>query len=476
MTNSRRCIAPIQGINICIALMVIFLSGCSSAPGIATYDPPPDHRVIQNVHVVDVANGKIIENQDLWTRGGLIEAIVPTGAIRPDAGSQIFPADGRYILPGLIDGHVHAESGISPLWKFSLPDVRFNLERMLYGGATTIIDLGGSLSELEQARGYIESGRYHGPDIIYSGPGITTVDGHPSQLTEFLQWPISTIARKHVAVEVSNKEDVSAALENAKRRSGTIAKIMLDEIPVGAPRLSPALLKHAVERAHAMGLKVAVHVGTNADAGQAIEAGADYLAHNVYRERISEDTISLMKSHNVKVMTTLGAFHRYTEVHKQQPVTWTAMTKELSDPEILASIFQQPAPEEFSIPENFGSYFDSLVANRETRDRNAVSLREAGVEIIVGSDSPGVGWQAGAALIEELKLLAGVGYSAAQIVRAVTIDNARHLGFKDRGILEPNLRADLLLLNANPLESVDAFDQIEAVFVKGSQVERKPLN
>lgn len=456
-------------------LVVVTSGSCSSAPKhIATYGPAADRRVIQNVHVVDVEKGVVIKNQDLWMRRGRIEAIVPTGQIKPDSLLQVFPGKDRYVLPGLIDGHVHVEGQINPVWNLEIPSVRANLERFLYGGTTTIIDLGGGLAKLEQASRFLDEGRYNGPDLFFAGPGITAIDGHPAPLANFVRWPFKNIARKHLAVEVSSREDIEKALQNIKRKGGRFAKFILDEVPVGAPKLQNQLFMFGVQRAKAMNLFTVAHIGTNLEARLAVEAGIHMLAHNVYREAIEQRTLDEIRVANVPVVLTVGVFQRLTELSQGRSVVWSAMTNELSDPLILESWQQKPPADKFSFQPAFDQYLKALEINQAVRLENAKAIRAAGIPIVIGSDSTNSGWQAGAALHEEMKMLVEqVGYTPAEIVRAATAGNAKVFDFRDRGKLEKEYRADILIVNRNPLEDINALSDIFAVFLEGSLVSRQ---
>lgn len=409
-------------------------------------------------------------------RRGRIEAIVPTGQITPDSAMQVFPASGRYVIPGLIDGHVHAQGLINPPWKLENPSLRANLERFLYGGSTTVIDLGGSLSKLEQAKRSIREQSATGPDLHYSGQGITAIDGHPTHLSKFVRWPLSKIVRKYLATEVSNVEDVNNALSKIKRDNGLIAKFIVDDIPVGVPKLNDKLLRQGIVRAKAMQLITVAHIGSNVDAQTAVAAGIQILAHNVYREPIEQRTLDEIRVAGVKVMPTVGVFRRIEDLNAERTVDWTPMTRELSPADILASFYERPDAEKFQKIKPYDTFFANLEANRDIRIENAKKLREAGIAIVVGSDSPAAGWQAGSALIEELQLLVEeVGYTPLEALRAATLDNAKHFDFRDRGQIAEKLRADLVVLNSNPLEDIRALSDISAVFLEGSLVARKPL-
>jgi len=97
---------------------------------------------------------------------------------------------------------------------------------------------------------------------------------------------------------------------------------------------------------------------------------------------------------------------------------------------------------------------------------------EAGVVWLVGSDSPFVGWTAGQALHAEMELLVEAGYSPAEVLHAVTARNARALDLSDRGRIAEGLRADLLLVEGDPTESIASVHDIVEVFRAGRRVQR----
>ncbi|MBI2058155.1 MAG: amidohydrolase family protein [Nitrospirae bacterium] len=451
-------------------ILILCLASCAKRATLVRYsDSEGGLTVVRNVRVFPATGADALPGHDVWVVNGVIEVVLPTGRTPPPVGAQIVDGTGKTLLPGLIDVHVHVEGSPRPAWDMGLPNPRTNVRQLLYAGVTTAFDLGGPLKLLGKLRADIEKGSLPGPDLYYSGPHVAIKNGHPAAMVSMIvPGPFDRMVRPHVSFEVESEKDIDAALAEIRKLGGYLVKVTEDEIPLGAPMLPPALLAHAVRQAHEMGFKVAAHIGSNANALAAVDAGVDMLVHNVYREVLMPDTAERIRQAGVAVAPTIGVFHSIDLLAYEGPDTWPLMIQ-MVEPEVLEALRNRP--KEWELKE-IRPWLAAVHANREQRFRNAAMLREHGVTLLVGSDSANMGWPAGAAIHREMDYLVRAGYTPSEVLTAATRNNARAMGLTDRGTIEPGKRADLLLVEGDPTQDIEAVHRIAAVLAAGREIAR----
>lgn len=453
-----------------VALLLV-LAACSQRPKVALPEPaPPAATVFRNVSVFTAGDGDaLLRGQDVVVVGEHIARVGPTGTVAVPENARIVAGEGRTLLPGLIDVHVHVGGVESAPWKARLPDEDLNLQRMLYAGITTVLDLGGPLDEARRFSRELASGARAGPELRYTGPHVAIRDGHPAAMVSlFVSWPVDRLLRPRLSFEVRDRADVERAVAKVAAHGGALVKITIDDIPKGASKLDLALARHAVERARAAGLRTIAHIGSNDDLEVALDAGVDALAHGVYREPLREDLVDRLAAAKVAVVPTVGVFTAIERLMHEGPEDF-ALVAELTDPEVRRAWARRP---EKLRPEAIRAWTEEVHAARRARVENLALLHRKGVPLLVGSDSNNIGWPAGAALHRELDHFAEAGIPPVEVLRLATAANAAFLGLEDRGRIAAGLRADLLLVEGNPVEELASVHRIAGVFQRGREVRR----
>jgi imidazolonepropionase-like amidohydrolase len=279
-------------------------------------------------------------------------------------------------------------------------------------------------------------------------------------------WPFKGMAARRMGRHVADVTDVVAAIDELRSAGASFVKVMVDSIPLAVPQLDDALLRAVVAGAHAAELPVLAHVGGNAEALRALAAGADVLVHNVYREPISTAVIEALKGRNVPVVATIGIWDAVDDVAQQGPPPLPFETL-LTDADWRQEV--RTRPEGWTLP-GFEDWLDMIHVTRDLRLANAAALRAAGVNVLVGSDSPNVGWPAGSALHVELRKLVAAGFSPGEVLRAATAGNAGAFGMADRGLVAEGRRADLLLIDGDPTADLGALERLRLVLRGGVPV------
>lgn len=453
-----------------VLIATLGVAGCGSKVRVAVPEPAVSAGlVIRNVHVFQGSGSGLLKSRDVFVSGDRIERIVPTGSASPPRGARVIDGNGGTLLPGFIDLHVHVGGLETPPWTIRVPNESLNLQRMLYAGVTTAVDLGGPLEGLRKTARDIAEGKVAGPDLFYTGPHLALRDGHPAALVSLLApWPVDRMVRPRLSFEVRDEKDVARAVEQVAAHGGSFLKITIDDIPVGAPKLDLKLAKLAVNLAHERGLRVLAHIGSNDDLRVALDAGVDGLAHGVYREPLAEELIDRLVREGVAVIPTVGVFNAIERLMHEGPED-SELFRELTAPKVRRVLADKP---ETLKPDSVRLWVEVTHDAREIRTRNLALMREKGVRILVGSDSNNVGWVAGLGFIRELEHMVEAGFSPAEAIEMATQANAAFLGLNDRGRIHVGTRADLVLVDGNPVEEISDVRRIAAVVKAGREVTR----
>ena len=249
----------------------------------------------------------------ILTEGGVITDIVPDTAI--PSGYEKIDLGGKYILPGLINLHVHLAGSGKPKKKQSDPVKLVRLitsnalmrhigkkmvagyaKTQLLSGVTTIRTVGGIADFDTFVRDKINDGKLLGPRILASNMAVSVHGGHMAG---------------SLAYEAVTPEEAAAYVDKIAGDKPDIIKLMitggvLDAEKVGEPgvlRMAPELVKAACDRAHTLGFKVAAHVESPEGVKVALENGVDSIEHGA---KPTDEIINLFKEHNAFQVSTLS--------------------------------------------------------------------------------------------------------------------------------------------------------------------------
>jgi imidazolonepropionase-like amidohydrolase len=389
-----------------------------------------DVRIFDGEHVLEhrsvlIANGKI-----QWIRG--------PEATMPDA--QVIEGAGRTLLPGLIDAHVHmpfrAESAA---------------HQALMLGVTTQLDMStGLLPSLKKLE---TQDRPELSDLRTAGIPATVPGGHPAQMGGP---PLPTLM---------NPDQAQAFVDARIAEGSDFIKIIHDDGSTWpwtnqhVPMLDNPTMRALVNAAHKRGKLAVVHVLSEQQARDAIEAGADGLAHLFYGDSVSSDFGKLAAKHHVFVVPTLIAL--YPQCGKSLgPMI-------LSDPQLGPHISEEwHRSMNTSKPDPSANHFCGAA------DQAVRQLTQAGVPLLTGTDAPTPGTTYGASVHGELELLVRNGLTPIQALVAATSTPATAFRLADRGRISPGKRADLLLVDGDPTKNIVDTRKIIAVWKRGVPVQR----
>jgi imidazolonepropionase-like amidohydrolase len=431
--------------------------------------------MIRHVGVLDVRAGRIERDRDVLIKGDRIAAIGLGGQLPATPGERVIDGRGATLLPGLIDSHGHVSLHSGPSWDNSLPDVEANLRAYLYAGVTRVLDPSDPTPDAVARRDQIVRGELLGPTIHTAGPLLTAQGGHPIAMIETAApWWIRWYLVPRAGVQIGSPDAARSAIAELAEDEVDFVKLVVDRIPQKAPRMDVATLDAAVDAANRLGLRSVAHIGTVRDALDTGQAGVAAWVHVVYKERIPDESIAQLAAFGIPMVPTLTVWNSYANALKGPRVP-SRIERETVPAALLAS-FDDP-PDGSPLLAAFEPYLEMLRAQREHWADNVRRLHAAGVVILAGSDTQS-GVFPGAGLLREIELLHRAGLSRAEAIRSATLDAARFLaassdpGYGEIGV---GKRADLLLVEGDPLESLEALSAIRDVILGGVRLERTPV-
>lgn len=384
---------------------------------------------------------------------------------------------GKTIMPAKVDlhGHIgfqHDIDGTMAKEYYTRDNLEDHLERLAWYGFSAIIGIGDLVDRSDLHGGRTGWGdvplrvreesipdaalfRTAGTGIAWPGSGA---NGHP--------------ARTDVPYPVTTVEEARAAVDDNVRIKPEFIKIWVDDRGGRTKKLTPPLYLAVIDEAHKYGVPVAAHNVTLADAKLLMRAGVEGWLHLPVRngEVPDEEFLAIVKNRLAKGDRPNLWFN--------PGAGWTASSREVWDDPLL----RETVPPQ-QIQQQWGDYLSKLTPEAVDRARrnlhqmgatNALKLRDAGMKIVLGSDTGQtrffIGWMGQL----EMENWVWMGLTPMEAIVAATRDsaNAAHL---NTGLVAAGRSADFIVLNANPLDDIGNSRRIADVYLRGHKVDRMAL-
>ena len=368
----------------------------------------------------------IVEDKTIIKVGNLLE-------LEANFDLEIVDLTGKVVMPGLINSHVHINTQpVGDPYSANDSDAKLafntvkNLKEHLYAGTTFFRDLGGNRFIDIEARDAVNDGLLEGPEFLAAGQSICMTGGHG--------W--SSGGR-----QADGPDEVRKAAREQLRAGADVIKVMATGgvmtkgVEPGSPQLSEEEMKAAIEEAHKAGKKTATHAQGTEGIKNAVRAGVDSVEHAIF---LDDELIEMMIERGTYIVPTLAAVDFIVQNGEEGGIPEYAVRK--------AKYVQQSHKE--SIKKAY----------------------EAGVKIAMGTDS-GTPFNLHGSAPYEIKLLVECCMSPMDALVSATKGSADCLGILDNyGTLEEGKFADFLVLDENPLDSLETLFDINSVYKLGRKV------
>lgn len=415
-------------------LVLVLLLACGSIEA-------QDTRVqaITGVTLIDGTTRPPVHDAVIVIDGPRISQVGVRGSVSIPSGATVIDGHGKFVIPGLSDMHNHLQSGSTRPQQ----NLQLGLRRLLAVGVTTVFNPSVSLKDFAALKAAAREDTAPFAHFFGTGP-IVTVNG--DALGQLVGSPTpETAAQARSAV----RDLKAAGVDAIKVQRDTVNWSMRARFPV----MKLDVLIALTEEAHQQGLKVFAHAPMLKEAKEALRAGVDGLMHGIIDEPVDQEFIDLLRRNRASYVSTMALFNGVADVAawaRRQAPNWDQAALQ---PPRLYEFFTTPAG-----VKQFQSMFTNTAFTRQRLPILKANLKkvfDAGVPIVLGTDSGFFGVFIGVSTQIELELLVEAGLTPGDALRAATINAARMIDReKDFGTIEPGKLADLVILDADPLADI----------------------
>jgi len=470
-----------------VATLLVFIVGgllwsCSRPAA-----PRKHGLAITHVTVIDATGSTPQPDRTVLISDQKVAAVTPTGAAQIPQGAQILDASGKFLIPGLADMHVHLTGAGEPSGSRE-----FILPWLIANGITTVRDMGGDVFQLFALRNEIESGRRLGPQIFFAGPYLDgdppgyqpsiavktgaearkAVDQLVGQGVDFIKTQSRLDREAYFAIAEESKllqvrfvghvPDSVSALEASKAGQASIEhltgvllacsskekELRRDQFTSGLPNATP---QQALQRSRAWQRKL-------------LDTYSEQKAETLFRAFVEDDTWQVP---TFPINVHFGFMTPKTDLSNDARMIYIPRNERKIWREGIQERLEYRSDPDFSLREEIVKRYLDLVGK----------MQAAGVRIMVGTDIAAPNVFPGFSLHEDLASLVQAGLTPMQALQAATRSPAKFLGkLQTQGTIEPGKAADLVLLDANPLDDIHNTQKIHAVIVRGKLFDRAALD
>jgi len=412
-------------------------------------------KLLRATRLIDGTGGPPMEQGAILIQGESIRAVGPEESVVPPEGADVveFTYEDKTILPGLVDCHVHLigiGDGRVGDELVTLPDEVLTLQAArnarahLYSGVTTVRDCGAKNRTTLMLRQAMEMGVTPGPRLVLAGRPVAIIGGHLS----------------YFGIEATGTTECRAAVRQLVKEGVDFIKITASGGSTGTsigprPSFDVDELTAICAEAHKFGKHVAAHCVNSKAMEYALEAGVDTLIHAVHTD---PDGTPNYRPDITERIAKQGVFVNPT-LHQARERLWQLEEKRETEGLILEEQAQ----------------LDKGKRSQEDRWGHVARMREGGVTIVCGSDAAWANYKMGR-FQAEVDAHVGIGMSPIEAIVSATKDSARSCWTDETvGTLEPGKQADVLVVDGDPSQDVNALWNVADVFLGGELVDRGNL-
>ena len=416
--------------------------------------------VIQDVTLIDGTGKPPVSDVTIIVQGDRIRYVGPT-AVDVPRGAHRIDGKGKYVIPGLMDTHIHLKGGrLGPHLEAdedappNEQDALSALHGYLYAGVTAVYDAGSDPEFFFPFREKERSGEITAPRIFGSGFAISAPGGHAAPVPVTVEdWAKD---RKKVDAVLAWKPDLVKITQD---EHGWNMRPYGNYMPID-------LLETVIRYVHEHGIRTCIHTSNELRTWEAIYAGVDTLAHPVIQAPVSDKYLNMMKVKKVPQVSTLTIGDGYRRLLDEPEFLDQPLYRAILEPEEIARLRTQEAKKQAG-----RRWVKWMRVMNPVAQENLRRLNEAGGIVALGTDQ-----DMGPAVHRELELLVDGGISPLDAIKIATLNNAIFLGMEDElGTIEAGKLADLVILKADPTKDINNAKLIDTVIKNGRVIDRTTL-
>ncbi len=422
--------------------------------------PLDDVMVLTGFTLIDGTGAAPVPDTAMIINEGRISWVGPAAELDAPKGVEAIDLAGKYVMPGLIDLHVHlgnVKDMVQDGAFYSADSVNEELGRHASYGVTTVVSMGTDNDQIFALRDAQRTGRPEVARVYTAGQGLVYVGGYGG--LPGLNQPVSTPAEAEAAVDAQAAKGVD------------IIKFWLDDELGSMPRMPAEISDAIIRAAHRNNQRVVAHVFYLEDAQRIVDQGIDGLAHAVRDKPVDQRLIESMKERGVwQLAETLSREASMFAYGERAPFLDDPFFQHGVSPRSLEILADPQRQATLSAKPHFHEYPQFL----DIAQKNLLTLARAGVNYGFGTDAGPPGRFAGYFAHWELSLMVASGFTPVEAIATATSRAAKFLGSEDVGVIEANRWADLLVLNADPTVDIMNSRNIHAVYLGGRKVASVP--
>ena len=448
---------------------VFRLFATAAALALTPFPASAERWTFQHVTLIDGTGAPPRQDMTVVVDGGRFVEVIPSArAVSPSG--RVIDGRGKYLIPGLMDIHIHLAGSAAGAMPGGAPTVDRNaalqaLGSFLYAGVTTVLDVGNNPDNTLPMRADERAGRIMAPHIFATGNLVTYPGSHGTSM----------------AVNVTSWPEARSALQaQFDTQHPDVQKITYDDEGWGSRPLIPILprdlLEHIIEFYNDHGVRTTVHISNEQRAREAIFSGVDTLAHTPAQGPVTEAFVKLLAAKQLPTASTMTIGDNYSRVHDHpeyldQPLYVATMTAAArTELKRIAAAGGETAlkgsPELYR--RGWRLYWQTQTPILQDNLRR---IDAAGGVVAAGTDASN-----GAATQRELELLSQAGIPNLHVIKIATYNAARLLGKQDdMGSITEGKIADAVLLNADPIANIDNTKAIALVMKAGDIIDESRL-
>jgi len=447
----------------------------------------PSPIALTHLTVIDPTTSKVNPDFTVIVNRAQISAVGPSSSTQIPSGAKVIDGTGKFLIPGLVDMHIHLLGAGEPTGSRD-----FILPLLLANGVTTVRDMGGEVKVLQQLRKEISKGRRLGPQIFFTGPYL---DGDPPYFQPSLV--------------VRDEAEADGAVKLLKSEGVDFIKVQ--------SRLEPGPYFAIARATRENGMRYVGHVPDSISAAAASDAGQASIEHltgvllacssreDELRARqlapsqmgnSAEQSSAQMRSWQGDLLDSYSP-QKATQLFQKFLANHTAQTPTL--PLLIHLAYLTPETDLANDPrlkyipgqlqKGWKQGRSAAFANQSEPDfelRRKLAIRslvlvkdmhDVGIQIMAGTDSTAPNVLPGFGLHEDLHFMVVAGLTPMQALQTATSVPAQFLNrASQQGAIRVGQRADLVLLDADPLEDIQSTEKIQAVILNGQILGRRRLD